>query len=419
MNGSRHYAAPLPVAAAAAPEHPAARWAKAALLALPLALMALLAALFGAAGEWRREFPRCVMRLHWPLLLLVAALCGTGVVFIYGTGQQAGGAMAQYWLRQLVWIGAGLGLMLWLAVLDYHALGRAAVTIYLAALFLLGLVLLVGDKINGARSWIKVGPVTLQPSEAAKFGLLVAVAAVAAMPSCNLRRWQGCLPFVGLLAPPMVLIGLQPDMGSAVVLPPLVLAVMFVSGLRWRYLLVLVLVGLLAAPVVYRYGLREHQRERLRVLLDPERDPMSGGWNARQSLLAVGSGGLYGKGFMKGTQNTLGFLPRSVAPTDFIFSVVAEESGFVGSALLLAGFLAVLALALYIGAKARDPFGRNLACGTAAWLLVHVFVNAGMTMGLAPIIGIPLPFVSYGGSFMLLTLASVGVLQSIYVHRRP
>lgn len=363
-----------------------------------------------------REAPGKLQRMNFLLLVLGATLALTGVLFIYSAGQQIGGVMASYWIRQLVWLGLGVLGMLFFACVDYRCLNRHAWWLYLGCILLLVLVLIVGSRTNGAKSWIKLGPVTLQPAEFAKLGTLLACAWLLAQrwwTFDSLRNWAYLAILAGL---PAGLILLQPDAGSALVLAPLVFVLLYLRGWRKRWILFLVLAVVAAAPPTYLYLLKPHQRERILVLLDPGRDPRGAGWNSRQSMLAVGSGRLTGKGFMQGTQHTLGFLPRTVAPTDFIFAVIAEESGFLGCVLLISGFVAMLILVVFIGAKAGDEFGRLLACGVAMIFCVHFFVNVGMTMGVMPIIGIPLPLVSYGGTFVLATLCALGLVQSVYVH---
>jgi rod shape determining protein RodA len=345
-------------------------------------------------------------------------LLAVGLLFIYGTGQQTGGIFTNMWQRQVRWFLLGCGPMFFLAAVDYRRLGRFSWLIYGGALVLLVAVLLFGETRNNARSWLPVLPgMSLQPAELAKFGLLLVLAWLGGRPYTDFARWRFILAFLGLTAVPIVLIGLQPDLGSALVLAPIAVGIAFVSGLRWRHLLAGAATLLVLSPLAYRFVLAPHQRARLRTFLKPRANPTREGWNARQSLLAVGSGGVSGKGFMHGTQNVLGFLPRRVAPTDFIFSVIAEESGFVGASLLLGTFAVLLLLCLSIASRAPDPFGRNIACGIAILFATHIYINVGMTMGMAPIIGIPLPFVSYGGSFMLLMLSCIGLLQSIHIRR--
>lgn len=366
-----------------------------------------------------QEYPKRIRQTSLVLFTLVLIALLYGVAFIYGTGQQTGGAFADMWKKQLCWIAIGSAIMILLAVADYRWLGRHAWWIYALSIGALVMVLAVGARINGSKSWIRLAPgVSIQPAEFAKITHLLLLSWVTSHPSVRFTNWRHLLPAAIVTGLPMVLIFLQPDWGSGGVLIPVTLGILFVSGIQLRWLAYGAVITALAAPPVYGYVLKEHQKKRIMVFLNPAKNPTNEGWNARQSLLAVGSGGLTGKGYMKGTQNVLGFLPQTVAPTDFIFSVVAEETGFVGSTLLLAVFGAILVMSVYIAMKAPDALGRNLACGIGILFCVHIYVNIGMTIGLAPIIGIPLPFVSYGGSFMIVTLAAVGVLQNVYALRR-
>jgi rod shape determining protein RodA len=219
-----------------------------------------------------------------------------------------------------------------------------------------------------------------------------------------------------ILSIPFLLIVKQPDLGTAMTLIPLAVAMMFVAGVPTRYLVILGLVGICLLPVGW-FALGDYQKERIMVFFDPARDPLGSGWNKIQSEIAVGSGGIAGKGYLKGTQNILGFLPRTVAPTDFIFSVIAEELGFVGSALLLSLFATLVVGGLRAALRARDKFGRLLAVGVVVLMFFHAFVNMSMTIGLMPVTGIPLPLISYGGSFMVCTMVGLGLVQSVYVRR--
>lgn len=389
------------------------------------------------------------------LLVLVLALMSAGIAFIYGSGHQSG-VLAGHWSRQTAWAVLGLLAMATLALFDYEVLGRHAVWIYIGSIVLLIAVLALGnDPVSGSKMRLRIVPeINVQPAEFAKLGLLIPLAWAASRPFIRLERPRYIVPFLALAAIPVVLISRQPDLGSALVLIPMTAAVLFASGLPLRWLLVPMAAGMILLPsyyelndyclklapddppvefsasrppgkkktqkrpVICRLCLKKYQFDRLKTFIHPSTNPTGSGWNALQSLLAVGSGGLYGKGYMKGTQNVLGFLPWTVAPTDFIFSVIAEETGFVGSSLIVVAFSALLILCIFIAAKARDDFGRNLACGIAVMFGCHIYINIGMTMGMAPIIGIPLPFVSYGGSFMILSLSCVGILQSVYIHRR-
>jgi len=365
------------------------------------------------------EACRALRRMSWLLLAVVGCLCSIGIAFIFAIGRQQGGGFALVWQNQTMWVVIGLVGMLVLAAIDYEWLGRGSHLIYVGSIALLIAVLLIGREIHGARSWIVLpGGKTLQPAEFVKLGVILPVAWLASRQSMHLDRWRHLFPFALLLALPMALIALQPDYGSAMVLVPIVVGIVFVAGLPARWLVYAGLIVALLSPIIFHQVLAEHQRNRIRIFLNPSSDTTRSGWNARQSLLAVGSGGLSGKGFMNGTQNTLGYLPRNVSHTDFIFSVIAEETGFVGSTAVIVLEVLILLLSVYIASRACDEFGRNVACGIAVMFCCHVYINIGMTVGMAPIIGIPLPFVSSGGSFMLLTMSCIGILQSIYIRRR-
>ncbi len=398
----------------------------------------MLAAVF----TYLEHLPRKLARMNFLLLITVGVLLAYGVLFIYSAGQQTGHPIDGYWIRQLVWIGVGSALMLGLMAVDYEILGRFSVWIYVGSLSLLVAVLIFGTEINGAKSWLKLLPgINIQPAEFAKLGALIPLAWFVSFPSTDLRKYSHLACAVGIPLVPIFLVLLQPDMGSSLVFFPLCLAVVFVGGMRLRLIAYVALLVLLAGPMVYKLGFKHHQKQRVLTFLKPilpangykvaaafttlgdskaqnRTEIVIDDWNALQSELAVGSGGTNGKGFGKGTQNTLGFLPRRVAPTDFIFSVIAEETGFVGSVVLLGAFAFLCCLSIYIAAKARDPFGKYLACGIAAMFCMHIFINVGMTIRVMPIIGIPLPLVSYGGSVMILMLSCIGILQSIYIHRR-
>jgi rod shape determining protein RodA len=222
---------------------------------------------------------------------------------------------------------------------------------------------------------------------------------------------------LALVAVPFLLILVEPDLGSALVLAPVALVMLWVAGARGKHLLWVVALGLVLSPLAW-WHLKPYQRQRLTVFLNPARDPLGAGWNLNQSLIAVGSGGPTGKGYLQGTQNLLGYLPRTVTPNDFLFSVIAEEQGFVGSLGVVGLYAVLLWRGWRIAAEARDRLGMLLATGIITMLFVHVFVNVGMTIGLMPVTGVPLPLLSYGGSFVLVTMTALGLLQNVWIHRR-
>lgn len=360
-----------------------------------------------------------------------ALLCliGTGLLFIYSTGAQIGGDhAASFFFRQLRWIGAGGILWLFCSLIDYRKIQYRilAVLFYLVTIVLLVLVFFIGVKVYGATRWLSIAPLgmRLQPSEFCKLALVMVLSAMFASPMFRVNRLPCLLLGAGTVALPFVLIVREPDLGSALILLPIYLAILFTAGLKWRYILLAgVAISILGGAVVlneamqFRPMLKEYQRDRIRVFLNPELDRTDTGYNSYQARLAVGSGGLTGKGIGEGTQNTLGFLPQTVSNNDFIFSVIAEEVGFLGCLLLLAAYLALFYSIIRTAFLTVDPFGRYLAVGIAGIFFTHCFINIGMSIGLAPVTGLSLPFVSYGGSFMLMGLAACGLLQSVYRYR--
>ena len=356
-------------------------------------------------------------------------LIGTGLLFIYSTGAQIGGDhAASFFFRQLRWIGAGGILWLFCSLIDYRKIQYRilAVLFYLVTIVLLVLVFFIGVKVYGATRWLSIAPLgmRLQPSEFCKLALVMVLSAMFASPMFKVNRLPCLLLGAGTVALPFVLIVREPDLGSALILLPIYLAILFTAGLKWRYILLAgVAISILGGAVVlneamqFRPMLKEYQRDRIRVFLNPELDRTDTGYNSYQARLAVGSGGLTGKGIGEGTQNTLGFLPQTVSNNDFIFSVIAEEVGFLGCLLLLAAYLALFYSIIRTAFLTVDPFGRYLAVGIAGIFFTHCFINIGMSIGLAPVTGLSLPFVSYGGSFMLMGLAACGLLQSVYRYR--
>ncbi|MFW5802347.1 MAG: rod shape-determining protein RodA [Verrucomicrobiota bacterium] len=366
---------------------------------------------------WEYALER-LRRINILLALLCAGLLILGVLFIHGAGQQMGGKYAVLWKRQIFWICMGLIAHAGIILVNLRTLGRYSWIVYSGATLLLASVLVFGTEINNARSWLSLGPFTIQPSELMKPAAIVTLAWAASRPGIRMQRGDRILLLAALTAIPVGLIARQPDHGTALVFLPIAGVMLFLGGLRWKWIGVAALLVALAAPVGYQFALAPHQRERIRTFLDPSADIRNTGWNAHQSMLAVGSGGFSGKGYMQGTQYVLGYLPQTVAPTDFIFSVIAEETGFVGASALLACFFGVILCCLRAAAVSSSSFGAYAAAGVAALVAIHVYVNLGMTVRVAPIIGIPLPLVSYGGSFMLGTMISLGLVQNVCITRR-
>ncbi len=357
----------------------------------------------------------------WWLLLAALGLAGLGVVEIHSA--QPG---QDFWMRQLAWIGLGLVGMIGLALIDYRRLAEMAWMWYAGAIGLLILVLIAGTEVNGARAWFRIGGVSIQPSEFAKLASVLALALY--LTKAQEERRGRIDPYLtmgqltratALILVPMILIVLEPDQGTAITYLPALAGAVFVAGIRPRWVITgsLLLVLVMAAGWQgRRYFLKPYQLQRIEAILHPERvDPWGFGYHTMQSNIAVGSGGLWGKGIAQGTQSRLKFLPYP--HTDFIASVVAEETGFVGMVIVLGLYLFILMRAIDHARRARDQLGTILTAGLVCLLGFHIIVNIGMVVGLLPIMGIPLPLMSYGGSSMMTTFMALGLIASVRFHR--
>ena len=369
--------------------------------------------------------PGFLKKFDWPQAVVMFALIAIGLAFIYSIGSQAGGIAEHFWIKQSQWL--ALGIVTWLAaaIFDYRKLIFVSFPLYLVCIVLLVVVLFFGTKVFGARRWLVLGgSLRLQPSEPAKIATIILVAAIMALPRFKINNFFHLALTGGIIILPFLLIVLEPDLGSALVLLPVGAAMVFAAGLKWRYIIIIssiiiAVVTVEALNEIYRLRpfLKDYQRQRIEVFLDPGKDLLGRGYNQHQSRLAIGSGGMFGKGYGNSSQSTLGFLPRSVSNNDFIFSVIAEETGFGGCTVLLLIYFALLGTGLRTAFVATDKFGQLLATGITSLLFIHVFVNIGMSTGLMPVTGLPLPFLSYGGSFLVSSMFCLGILQSIRVHR--
>jgi rod shape determining protein RodA len=352
---------------------------------------------------------RLLQNVDWPLLGAMG-----GIVILSATTLaslhigRAGGNVA---LRQLVWFAVGLFALLVVASIDYRRLVRLAPLIYLLGLAGLVSVFVMGRTVSGARRWILIGPMSVQPSEAFKICFVLMATWVLT------SRWAQPVGkttlalTVPVLAIPAVLIVKQPDLGTALLLIPVLTALLVGAGIRLRLLGGLVLAGVSALPLVWFLAMKEYQRERILVFLDPFRDPLGSAYNVIQAKIAIGSGQLLGKGVAGATQSRLAFLPER--HTDFIFAVFAETWGFVGCLVLLTCYALLLLRGFDIAASAREPVGRLIAVGVTALFATQVLVNVGMVTGLLPVVGVPLPLMSYGGTSMLVSLTALGLLLSV------
>jgi rod shape determining protein RodA len=351
---------------------------------------------------------RLLQNVDWILLAAILTLVGLGLLTI-GSLSPGRQGTAVIW-RQLAWAGVGLLALLAVASVNYRALVRAAPVFYVGGVVLLLLVLVIGRAVSGARRWIPLGPVTLQPAELFKLIFILTLVWMLTGRWANPRSRATLAAALGLLVVPFILVVRQPDLGTALVLLPVFFALLFGAGVRLRALGWLGLIGAAGAPPAWLL-LRAYQRERLLVYLDPFRDPLGSAYNVIQSKIAIGSGQLLGKGIVGATQSRLAFLPER--HTDFIFAVFAEMWGFVGALLLIVCYALLLLRGFEIAATAREPLGRLLALGATMLLAVQTLINLGMVMGLLPVVGIPLPLMSYGGSSLVVTLMTLGLLLSV------
>jgi len=348
----------------------------------------------------------------WLLVLLVMAVASVGFAMLYS----AGNASADPWMsRQMIRFGAGLAVMLIVALTDIRFWMRQAYAIYFLAFVLLLFVEYAGQVGMGAQRWIDLKFFQLQPSEIMKVALVLGLARYFhSLDMEEVARPLPLIPPIAMVLAPAALVLMQPDLGTAGMLILMGAAVFFAAGVRiWKF--ALAGFGALAAvPLAWNF-LHDYQRARILTFLDPESDPLGAGYHILQSKIAFGSGGVFGKGFLAGTQSHLSFLPER--QTDFIFTMLAEEFGMMGGLCLLALYILILVYGYAIALRSRNHFGRILAIGIVTNLFLYVFINAAMVMGLIPVVGVPMPLISYGGTAMLTVMVGIGLLMSVHIHR--
>ncbi|MGA2748952.1 MAG: rod shape-determining protein RodA [Verrucomicrobiota bacterium] len=361
----------------------------------------------------------------WPLWCATAGLMLIGTAFICSATDVGGRVVAwhhQAYVLQMVWYAFGLGAAMALCAIDYGRQARWSAVFYWAMMVMLLAVYVVGVERHGGRRWISFAGMNLQPSEFAKIAFIYWLASFLSRPREELRAPRVFYAALGYTALPFVLILKEPDLGSALVFLAICLAMMFVAGVPSRLLgglvagLGLLVVLMVAALLILPASLKvvePYQKTRLLAYFGRDRS-----YNVEQALISIGSGGLTGKGWRQGTQHSLGFLPSAGAHNDFIFSVIAEEEGFVGSVLVLALYTVLLFSGIRIAAQARDHLGQLLAVGVVTLLFCHVFINIGMNIRLMPVTGIPLPLLSYGGSSVVCSLIAIGILHNVHSYRR-
>jgi rod shape determining protein RodA len=353
-----------------------------------------------------------LLLLNWPFLLLITAITLVGVAALYSV---AGGAVEPWASRHIVRYCIGLALLFAVVLIDIRWWLRAAYPLYLLALLMLAAVIVFGVESGGAKRWIGYGEYSFQPSELMKIALVLAIA----------RYYQWLPPkqvsWPWAVVPPLLMIGApvalaldQPDLGTAALFGIVGCGLLFLAGVSWLYFLGGLAGIIVVLPNVWE-RLHDYQQERILTFIDPERDPSGSGYHILQSKIAIGSGGFTGKGFMQGTQAQLNFLPEK--HTDFIFTMFSEEMGFIGAAVLLALYLLALLFITYMALRCRGTFTRLVAVGIGLCLFAYVFINVAMVTGLVPVVGVPLPLVSYGGTSMLTMMAGLGFVLNAHVNR--
>ena len=351
-------------------------------------------------------------QLNWGLIALVSLVAAIGFAMLYSA---ANGDWSPWAYRQMLRYGVGLVLAITIAMLDLRLLMRWSYAAYGVALALLAAVEVAGEIGMGAQRWIDLGVIQLQPSELMKLALVLALARYFhGLTYDNVARPLYLVVPLAMVFAPVVLVMRQPDLGTAGMILLGGGAMFFLSGVRmWKFITLLVL-GIASVPVAWQF-LREYQKNRILTFLNPETDPLGSGYHILQSKIALGSGGVFGKGFLQGSQSHLNFLPEK--QTDFIFTMLAEEFGLAGGLGLIALYTLVIAYGIAISLRAQSQFGRLLALGVTTTLFLYVFINIAMVMGLVPVVGVPLPLISYGGTVMLTAMAAVGLMMCAYVHR--
>ena len=366
----------------------------------------------GGTATWR----------NLDLVLLASVLClsGIGMLMVYSSTRQkqiaAGLDPKNFLKRQAVFVALGVGVMLLTLLVDYRALRDVAPVLWVGTILVLLVVLTpLGSSTRGSQAWFQVGPLNLQPSEIAKVVVIIVLAAYLSVHRGDLETPQ-IVTAIGLAALPMVLIYIQPDLGTDMVFVAVLMGLLLVAGAKPRHIAALTALGVIGVMAVFQLGiLKSYQLDRLSAFLDPAGDTQRSAYNLRQSQIAIAAGGVTGKGVFRGTQTNLSFVPEQ--HTDFIFTAVGEELGFVGASTLLALFGLVLWRTWRAASLAKDEFGTLLCVGVLAMLLFQIFENVGMTMGITPITGIPLPFVSYGGSALISCFAGIGLVLNVHMHR--
>lgn len=355
-------------------------------------------------------------KMDYIIISIVVLLFLVGVVALYSANGGIDGDTSEC-VKQMIWFAVGVIGAVCIIMVDYNILGKLWLPLYILILILLVAVLFT-TPINGATSWFRIGSMSLQPSEFAKIVLILGTAKVIEFfkKRETLNKPISILAILAFVLVPVALIIMQPDYGTAMVILVILVTMLFVAGIKWRYVICAMLAVAIIIPIAYIYVLPQHAKNRIDVFLNPQLDPRGAGYNIIQSKLAVGSGQLWGMGLFEGNQTQLGILPMKT--TDFIYAVISEEMGFIISSVVIILFVILLARILDIAKTSKDLYGSLICTGVFGMMLAHFIENVGMTMGLMPITGIPLPFISYGGSAMLTNMIAIGIVLSVASRRQ-
>jgi rod shape determining protein RodA len=355
-----------------------------------------------------------VEHFDWPLLGCTLVILMIGLANLYSATVES--HVGRYTRAQSLWIGIGMLVIIFLLFPDYRILERLSYPIYFVSLFLLFLVLIKGRTALGAQRWLQLGPLSIQPSELIKPAMVMVLAKY-----LYSRRDQRPMGFGGMILPgliagvPMALILKQPDLGTSIIVGVIAAVMILFAGVQKKVLFTLLIIGMVAVPLVWQFGLHQYQKDRVYTFLSPEKDAKGKGYQTIQSRIAIGSGQLIGKGYLKGTQTKLQFLPKQ--HTDFAYSSFAEEFGFFGSIVIIFLYASLIFLSVNVAQTARERFGMMMALGMATLIGSQVWINLGMEMGMLPVVGVPLPLFSYGGTSLLSTMLAIGVLLNISMRR--
>lgn len=361
---------------------------------------------------------RLIENFDWPVIWALLGIVTIGLLSVYSAvyPQIQANPTRNLFINQIMWLSIGFAVMFCSLFIDYQQLKTVSTWIYLFNVLLLVAVLVIGREINGSKRWLDLAGFRFQPSESMK--VVIAIQLASYFSSQEINPYPGLkrlfLPCV-MTAVPVLLVLAEPDLGTAISITTIAVTMILFMGVRWKYIIGLVLAfGPMLIPV-WEHVLKPYQKRRILILLRPDLDPLGAGYHIRQSKIAIGSGMLWGKGFLNGTQNKLHFLPEK--HTDFIFSVWAEEWGFLGCAVLLVLFAALIILSLKVARRSKDRYGTLLVMGMTALILWQVLINIGMVIGLLPVVGIPLPFVSYGGSSLITLCFAIGIIENVSMRK--